>query len=171
MLSAGAHALAAPLGGKVQRAGLNELRLGRFRVGWENYELRWFARAFAHTERKYPLPRWNGEALDGPLLISGEQGLGDQVLYASMLPDALSRTPEITIEVAPRLIPLFARSFPQVNVVAREEGQLYRGPAVAQIPIASLGRALPPRPGVFPFATRTDTCAATRKCPLACERD
>ena len=131
-------------------AGLNELRLGRFRLGWENLELRWFARAFAHTERKYPLPRWNGEALDGPLLISGEQGLGDQVLYASMLPDALSRTPEITIEVEPRLIPLFARSFPQVNVVAREEGQLYRGPAVAQIPIASLGRLFRPDWASFP---------------------
>ena len=131
-------------------AGLNELRLGRFRLGWENHELRWFARAFAHTERKYPLPRWNGEALGGPLLISGEQGLGDQILHASILPDALSRTPEITVEVEPRLIPLFTRSFPHVNVVAREEGQLYRGPAVAQIPIGSLGRLFRPDWASFP---------------------
>jgi ADP-heptose:LPS heptosyltransferase len=130
--------------------GLNQLRLGRFRLGWENLELRWFARDFIHTQRKYPLPRWSGEALDGPLLISGEQGLGDQILYASMLPDALARTPQITVEVEPRLIPLFNRSFPQVNAVAREEGRLYGGPAVAQLPIASLGRLFRPDWASFP---------------------
>ena len=128
--------------------GLNQLRLGRFRLGWENLELRWFARDFIHTQRKYPLPRWSGEALDGPLLISGEQGLGDQILYASMLPDALARTPQITVEVEPRLIPLFTRSFPQVNAVAREEGRLYGGPAAAQIPIAKSRAAVPAGLGV-----------------------
>ena len=101
-----------------------ELRLGDFKCGWENYELRWFIKDYAHTQRKYPLPRWNGEPIDGPLLVSGEQGLGDQILFASMLPDLAARVREVTVEVEPRLVPLFARSFPGVNVVAREAAAL-----------------------------------------------
>ena len=55
-------------------------------VGWENYELRWFIADYVHTQRKYPLPRWNGEPIDGPLLVSGEQGLGDQILLCEHAP-------------------------------------------------------------------------------------
>ena len=31
-------------------------------------------------------PRWNGGRVDGTLLVWGEQGLGDEILHASMLP-------------------------------------------------------------------------------------
>jgi tetratricopeptide (TPR) repeat protein len=65
---------------------LNELRLGDFRCGWENYELRWFISDYVNTQRKYPLPRWSGDSLDGPLLVSAEQGLGDQSCFRACFP-------------------------------------------------------------------------------------
>ena len=71
--------------------GLNELRLGRFRLGWEEIMSCAGLKAFA-IPSAIPAATLERRALDGPLLISGEQGLGDQILHASMLPDALSRT-------------------------------------------------------------------------------
>ena len=128
---------------------LNLLRLGDFKCGWEKYELRWFIRDFKRSQRKYPVSRWSGDAVQGPLLVSSEQGLGDQILFSSMLPDLAARVREITVEVEPRLVSLFARSFPGVNVVARGT-ELYDGPAAAHIYMGSLGRHLRPDWGSFP---------------------
>jgi tetratricopeptide (TPR) repeat protein len=129
--------------------GLNELRLGDFRVGWDHYELRWFIKDYVNAQRKYPFPRWDGQPFDGPLFVSGEQGLGDQILFASMLPDVLARVREVTVEVDPRLVPLFARSFPGVTAVARTT-EPYRGPAAAYVHMASLGRHFRPDWASFP---------------------
>src|SRR5258705_234554 len=85
--------------------------------------------------------RRNGGRVDGTLMIWGEQGLGDEILHASMLPDVIARTPSVVFEVEPRLAPLFARSFPDVTVIACQK-ELYAGKADAQEPLASLSRYL-----------------------------
>jgi tetratricopeptide (TPR) repeat protein len=128
---------------------LNELRRGNFRYGWASYELRSFIKDYVHVQRKYPVPRWNGDPIDGPLLVSGEQGLGDQILFASMIPDLIARVREVTLEVDPRLVPLFTRSFPDVKVVARA-AELYDGPIVAHTMIGSLGGHFRPDWKSFP---------------------
>jgi tetratricopeptide (TPR) repeat protein len=145
-----AHAVAPHHPDAMYNQALNELRLGDFRAGWEHYELRWFINDYVHTQHKYPLPRWNGEAIDGPLLVSGEQGLGDEILFASMLPDLAARVRDITVEIEPRLVPLFARSFPDVNIVART-AELFKGPAAAYTHIGSLGRHFRPDWASFPM--------------------
>jgi tetratricopeptide (TPR) repeat protein len=116
------------------------LGLGRFAEGWPLYEHRW-AGAKGLVPRGYAQPRWNGEAVDGTLLIWGEQGLGDEILHASMLPDVLARTPSVVFEVEPRLAPLFTRSFPAIKVIACQR-ELSAGKIGAQEPLASLGRFL-----------------------------
>ena len=116
------------------------LGLGRFQVGWPLYEHRW-AGANGLVPRRYTQPRWNGGRIDGTLLIWGEQGLGDEILHASMFPDVIARTPSVMFEVEPRLAPLFARSFPSVTVIACQP-ELYGGKVDAQEPLASLGRYL-----------------------------
>lgn len=130
--------------------GVNRLRLGDFARGWTDYEWRWRAKEFARTERKYPHPRWRGEKVQGTLLVSGEQGLGDQILFASMLPDVVAFADKVIVEVEPRLIPLFARSFPDIDFAARERA-LYAGPADAQLPMGSLGKYLRTSAQAFPF--------------------
>jgi tetratricopeptide (TPR) repeat protein len=116
------------------------LGLGRFEEGWPLYEHRWTG-AKGLVPRGYAQPRWNDGALEGTLLVWGEQGLGDEILHASMLPDVLARTPSVVFEVEPRLAPLFARSFPAIKVIACQK-ELYAGKADAQEPLASLGRVL-----------------------------
>jgi tetratricopeptide (TPR) repeat protein len=53
------------------------------------------------------------------LLLFGEQGLGDEVLFASLLPDiieALGPDGKLSLAIERRLIPLFKRSFPDIEI-------------------------------------------------------
>lgn len=79
-------------------------------------------RHLAHPEQLrtgFDCPRWQGESLDGKrLFLWGEQGIGDMVMFAGFIPYLLQRAAQLTLEVMPSLVPLFARSFPDVQVVA-----------------------------------------------------
>lgn len=115
------------------------LHLGRFRAGWELYEHRW-TQAKGMLHRHYPQPRWNGERVDGPLLIWGEQGLGDHMIHAGMIEEAAALARTVVLEVEPRLVTLFQRSFPDVQVIGlNADLRHYAGPVAAQVPLASLG--------------------------------
>jgi hypothetical protein len=65
-------------------------------------------------------PRWSGEPLEGlKLLLVGEQGLGDEFMFANILPDVLRDLgPDGKLQVAvdPRLVGLFQRSFPEAEI-------------------------------------------------------
>lgn len=93
------------------------LRGGQLARGWSEYEWRWKRQV---TPRCFDKPRWDGSPLEGrTLLIYAEQGIGDEIMFASCLPDVLSLPGRFIIECDPRLVPLFARSFPGARVVAR----------------------------------------------------
>jgi tetratricopeptide (TPR) repeat protein len=115
------------------------LTLGRFEEGWPLYEYRWLAGVVGLGQRKYPQPRWTGARLDGTLMIWGEQGLGDQILYAGMLPEMAGRADRIIVEVESRLTALFERSFPGLEVIGCG-GKLYSGRLDAHEPLVGLGR-------------------------------
>jgi tetratricopeptide (TPR) repeat protein len=123
------------------------LALGRLGEGWDLLEHRFDAKA--NAGRRYPQPRWEGDRLDGTLLVWGEQGLGDQILYASMVPELSEKAREVVLEVEPRLVPLFARSFPGTHVVAQTP-ELHAGTIDAQISLTSLGGHLRRDRGAFP---------------------
>ena len=92
------------------------LQNGEFAAGWREYEWR-FRCLDAERQREYSLPRWDGRLLhEYVLLIRAEQGLGDQLMFASCLPDAIAHTRLSVVECEPRLVNLFARSFPQAKV-------------------------------------------------------
>lgn len=96
-----------------------QLTIGDFERGWEGYEKRW-VRETANARIPNPNVRlWNGESLEGKrLLIWGEQGLGDQIMFASCLQEISKKTLKCVVECDPRLVSLFARSFPDCRVVA-----------------------------------------------------
>jgi tetratricopeptide (TPR) repeat protein len=118
-----------------------DLALGRLAEGWASFEARWPARQVA--PRAYPQPRWDGRVVDGRLLVWGEQGLGDQILYASLIEELQGYARSICLEVEPRLVALFARSFPAVKVVPLGS-ELYSGAIEAHVPVASLAPYLRP---------------------------
>jgi tetratricopeptide (TPR) repeat protein len=91
------------------------LRIGDFRRGWDDYEKRW-AWKFA-TTAPYEFPAWDGSPLRGRrLLVYHEQGLGDEIMFASCYGDLLSQDGQIVIECSTKLEKLFARSFPKADV-------------------------------------------------------
>lgn len=126
---------------------LVSLALGNLADGWSLYESR-FA-AGATPARSFDIPRWQGDALDGRrLLIWREQGIGDELLWSSCLPDVVAAG-ACVIECEPRLVSLFARTFPDATVRA-ESTQIRPADADCQLPIASLPRLFRPQVGAFP---------------------
>ncbi len=98
---------------------LSLLSLGDLARGWTEYEWRWQRPGFKSAARGFTQPLWQGEELDGALLLWGEQGVGDELLYASMVGDLVQRGLPIIWEADKRLVPLFQRSLPHTKVIAR----------------------------------------------------
>ncbi len=92
---------------------------GDFAHGWIGTERRWDTSDFDTPKRDFPWPRWNGERLpDGRLLIWGEQGMGDEIMFAGLIPDVIRTGASCVLDCDPRLKTLFARSFPEVVAVS-----------------------------------------------------
>jgi tetratricopeptide (TPR) repeat protein len=118
--------------------GLTLLRCGRFSEGWPLFAAR--RHPFSH---RLPLPPWRQGHACERLLILPEKDIGDQIMFASMLGEAALLAPEPTVLVDPRLQALFARSFPQLRVLALEE-PLNPSLFQAQLRMGCLGTSLRP---------------------------
>jgi tetratricopeptide (TPR) repeat protein len=93
---------------------------GKLEDGFADYEIRNGQRFRAYLHHLVEAPLWNGEALAGKkILLVGEQGLGDEFMFANIVPDvqaAIGAAGKLQIAVDPRLVPLFQRSFPAAEV-------------------------------------------------------
>jgi len=113
------------------------LLAGDFGRGWDDYELRRLNPDHARSATDFP--RWDGSPLAGrTLLITREQGLGDEIMYASMLPELIAQAGRCVVECDPRLLQLFGRSFPSVTFF----GTLPAGGLPAAIPRNSIDVAI-----------------------------
>jgi len=96
------------------------MAMGKLDEGFREYEVRNHREFRAFVLHHTKAPRWNGEPLEGKrLLMVGEQGLGDEVMFANVLPDLARQIGEkgkLHIAVDSRLIPIFKRSFPLADV-------------------------------------------------------
>jgi len=97
---------------------------GNYAVAWGKYEARKevsnHRKRHAHFAQFRP---WEGETLAaGRLLVYGEQGLGDEVMFASMIGEVASMAAHLTLLCDARLETLFRRSFPGVEVVPMQAG-------------------------------------------------
>jgi len=93
------------------------LKRGEFGQGWRDYEARRHSRFAMHCP--FHFPQWDGTPISGKtLLIHGEQGFGDQIMFASCFEDAIERAGRCIIECDPRLAALFRRSFPSAVIEA-----------------------------------------------------
>jgi len=102
--------------------------MGRLEEGWREYEIRRDTHFRAYVNQMLKAPYWQGENLDGKrILVIGEQGLGDEFMFANALPDlirAVGANGKVQIAVDPRLVPLFQRSFPDAQVGSYDDRKL-----------------------------------------------
>jgi Tfp pilus assembly protein PilF len=121
--------------------------------GWAEYDWRFAADKI--TLYDYGVPIWRGQSLgDKTLFVWGEQGVGDEILHASMMADLVKHGFKVMWETDKRLVPLFQRSCPPFKIVAR--GQRPSDTVItpdigANIPSASLGRFVRPSAESFPL--------------------
>ena len=98
------------------------LLCGEIEQGFKLYEHRWGLDNFTSPKRPFPQRVWKGEEIREPnqkLLIYMEQGMGDEIMFAWFLPLVADRVRHLMAECDDRLVPLFARTFPQIEVQPR----------------------------------------------------
>jgi tetratricopeptide (TPR) repeat protein len=134
---------------------LIHLARGDFARGWPLYEAR-KGGSTHFTPRHFPYPEWDGRKTTGTVLVYGEQGLGDEMMFASCLPDVIERAGRCVIDCTPKLERLFRRSFPTALVHggrqdATDGAWLERaGPIDFQVAIGSLPRLFRTSRATFP---------------------
>ena len=127
---------------------MNLLRSGHLKEGWDYFESRF---SFAPDQQRkretkaafFQQPQWDGSTLvEKRIILWGDQGLGDEVRYASIIPDLQKTGADVTIECDKRLTDIFSRSFPDATILAAPHGGAAKEPEQFdyQSPLASLAR-------------------------------
>lgn len=129
------------------------LELGDYERGWPEYDFGLSANV--RVDRNYtppghpPLPVWRGEK-NAKVVVYGEQGIGDEILFASMLPQLIADTDLCVFECHRKLHKLFSNSFPGIDIYPTREDEMVAWPVINQttprypfthkIALGSLGR-------------------------------
>jgi len=91
---------------------------GNLGDGWKEYSWRWAAKGLSEKLNRFNQPLWKGENISTKkILVWSEQGIGDEILFSSLIPNLKELAAHCILEANPRLVPLFNRSFPGVKVV------------------------------------------------------
>ncbi|MEE8058862.1 MAG: hypothetical protein V3T17_13670 [Pseudomonadales bacterium] len=118
------------------------LMLGHFDMGWQHYEWRKAFYEKKSNDLALVYPPWQGEDLNGKhLLIWAEQGLGDIIMFSSLINRVLEQGCELSVLAELRLKSLFIRSFPLKHfyplIITEDQQQHHK--IDYQLPFSGLG--------------------------------
>ena len=93
------------------------LLLKKYKEGWQAYEARLSKEIDEAPKRLINVPRWKHEPLkDKTILVCSEQGVGDEIFFSAYVTKLARIAKHVIIETDPRLVPLFSRSFKNLEV-------------------------------------------------------
>ncbi len=97
--------------------GLAYLELGQWKQGWAGYKFRFLSDNGLQENHWYKssVPRWAGQK-GKRVVVYGEQGLGDEIMFSTCLPDIIRDSHAVALDLNPKLDPLFMRSYPEVFI-------------------------------------------------------
>ena len=93
---------------------LCQLAQSNYKEGWLNYGQRWLADRFNSVKLKSSLPKFKLDQNKKNLLLWGEQGLGDQILFLRFLVDIKPLVNNLYINIDKRLHPIIERFCPEI---------------------------------------------------------
>jgi tetratricopeptide (TPR) repeat protein len=99
---------------------ITHLHAGNLKQGWPNYAYRWKESNLPVPYLNTANPLWDGHNTESPVLIWHEQGIGDQILFGTLLADAATRAPSLIVRLDERLVPLFQRSLPSIRFIPHD---------------------------------------------------
>lgn len=121
--------------------GIAQLKIQDFTNGWKNHESRWKINSYRKKMISTHKPLWGGFKCES-ILVWGEQGIGDEIVYLSMLNDLKKYCKNIYYaSLSNKTIPLFKNSFKNIKVLSMDEisnDNFFD----YHIPVASLGQYL-----------------------------
>ena len=102
-----------------------QLAMDDFKNGWIGHEQRKGGIISSYKSLGIQFEQiWNGSKFNDPLVVLGEQGIGDEILYSSIFRDLEKYHSNLIIYANNRLIPIMERSFPQIKFISRHERNL-----------------------------------------------
>jgi hypothetical protein len=126
--------------------GISRLVQGDFAGGWEDHEWRWLGSENPGAARRFDVPAFSAQ--DWPrarrVALWSEQGIGDQLIFTSLVPDLEGRGMGFVLEADPRLIPALARAHPAWELAARPAPDAAFAACDRHLPLGSLPRLLRP---------------------------
>lgn len=116
------------------------LREQRFAEGWRDYEQRFETSPPQATRRNLALPWLTARDLERARRVAvwAEQGIGDQILFSTLLPELVARGIGAVVEVDARLLAVYRRSLPALRFTTPESAQADFAGCDFQIAIGSL---------------------------------
>ena len=99
--------------------GCLHIRNQRFKFGWKGYEkgLTDKSRLPVNGYYKENNIKWDGKKFEGTLLVYGEQGLGDQIIFGTLISDLLKIQENIILKINKKLVNFMQFNFPNIKVV------------------------------------------------------
>ena len=137
--------------------GFSLLAQEQFAEGWQHYEARLEAKGTGAIPQVRGLQKWNFQPVN-ELLILSEEGIGDVIMFASVLPELLSVCSCATLVADARLHSLFARSFGAKLTLRDSAEDIAPQDFDAQVALASCMRHFRPSKDSFAAASQGYLC-------------
>jgi len=118
---------------------LELLKDQKFEQGFKLNEWRWKAKQEIVTPLKTSKSLWGGEK-NKTVFVWGEQGIGDEIMFASLIPELYAISSKLIVQCDKRLIPLLQRSFPKDITYQSDRSLVTEDSYDFHTPIGSLAR-------------------------------
>jgi Flp pilus assembly protein TadD len=131
--------------------GLAHLREFEFEPGWQYCAARFHTKPPVTPPRAFAVPEFSAADFGRGhrIAVWREQGVGDQVLYSTLLNELAARGERFVAEVDARLVPAYQRAHPGWQLVAPEQSTAAFADCDRHIAIGSLPRLLRPTKASF----------------------
>ncbi len=121
---------------------------GDLAAGWDDYE--WRLRLPEARDTRLLPPAWTGDDLSGrTVLLYAEQGVGDVIMFATLVPEIAEQAKRVILWVPERLQALLARSLPGCTVTTDPGPTTPCHEADVALALGSLPRLLRPDADAF----------------------